>query len=575
MAQLVSVNVGLPRDISWRGETVHTAIWKQPVQGGCMTRRLNLDGDGQGDLGGHGGEHRAVMVYQLDSYRYWEQQLGRRDFTHGQFGENFTVDGLADGEVCIGDRYRIGSALFEVTQPRVTCYRLGIRMNEPRMAALVVAQHRPGFYLRVLEEGVVTAGDEIVKVAEGAEKMTVAEIDALLYLPGRSADSLKRALRVPALSVGWRDSFQSLLDAANGKNEVAAPAWTGLRPLRVARVEHESATVISFYLESADGSKLPSPRPGQFLVVKLGRAGTPPILRSYSLSGDPASGVYRISVKKEIGGVGSGFLQSQVQAGQVLEASAPNGTFTLTTGNEPAVLISAGIGVTPVLAMLHALASERSGREVWWLYGARSGKEHPFAKESRELLESIKGHRSFVAYSKPDSDDQAGRDFDARGHLGATTLKELKVPRHSNFYLCGPALFLKEITAALLDYGVAANQIRTEIFGQGEAFQPGIKARDVVPPHVPSGNAGTGPAISFTRSGITVPWEDRFHSLLELAEACDVPAKWSCRTGVCHNCECGLIGGEVVYDPEPLEPPQKGNLLLCCSRPTTEVQIDL
>jgi ferredoxin-NADP reductase/MOSC domain-containing protein YiiM len=540
-----------------------------------MARRLNLDGDGQGDLGGHGGEHRAVMVYQLDSYRYWEQQLGRHDFTHGQFGENFTVDGLADSEVCIGDRYRIGGALFEVTQPRVTCYRLGIRMDEPKMAALVVAQHRPGFYLRVLEEGVVTAGDEIVKVAAGPEKMTVAEIDALLYLPGRSTDGLKRALRVPALSAGWRDSFRSLLDTAGGKAEVAAPAWSGFRPLRVARVEHESTTVMSFYLEAGDGSKLPAPRPGQFLVVKLEGAGTTPILRSYSLSGDPGSGVYRISVKKEIGGLGSGFLQSHVQPGQVLEASAPSGTFTLANGNEPAVLISAGIGVTPMLAMLHALASERSGREVWWLYGARSGQEHPFAKESRALLESIQGHRSFIAYSKPDSDDQAGRDFDFRGHLSVATLKELKVPKNANFYLCGPTLFLKEMTAALVDYGVAANQIRTEIFGQGESFQPGIKAHAVVPPHLPGGNAGTGPAISFTRSGITVPWDDRFHSLLELAEACDVPAKWSCRTGVCHNCECGLIGGEVAYDPEPLEPPQKGNLLLCCSRPTTEVQIDL
>ena len=118
-----------------------------------MVRRLNIDGDGQGDLGGHGGEQRAVLVYQIDSYRYWQQQLGRDDFVYGQFGENFTVDGLPDDEVCIGDRYRIGGAVFEVTQPRVTCYRVGLRMDEPRMAALLVAHRRPGFYLRVLDEG--------------------------------------------------------------------------------------------------------------------------------------------------------------------------------------------------------------------------------------------------------------------------------------------------------------------------------------------------------------------------------------------------------------------------------------
>src|ERR1700732_2675237 len=189
-----------------------TAIWKTPVQGRRVVRRLNIDGDGQGDLVGHGGEHRAVFVYQIDSYRYWQAQLGRSDFSYGQFGENLTVDGLPDGEVCIGDRYRIGSAVFEVTQPRVTCYRVGIRMNEPQMAALLVSHGRPGFYFRVLEEGAIGAGDEIVKVKAGPERITVQEINALLYLPGHPASGLERALRIPALSAGWRTAFAALLD---------------------------------------------------------------------------------------------------------------------------------------------------------------------------------------------------------------------------------------------------------------------------------------------------------------------------------------------------------------------------
>src|SRR6476620_2084764 len=178
MARLLSVNVGLPRDIEWKGRTVHTAIWKEPVQGRCRVRRLNLDGDGQGDLAGHGGEQRAVFVYQIDSYRHWQERLQRNDFVHGQFGENFTIEGLPDAEVCIGDRYRIGSALFEVSQPRVTCYRVGIRMNEPRMAALLVSHRRPGFYFRVIEEGEIEAGEEIIKVASGPERMSVAETNA-------------------------------------------------------------------------------------------------------------------------------------------------------------------------------------------------------------------------------------------------------------------------------------------------------------------------------------------------------------------------------------------------------------
>src|SRR5712692_22160 len=186
MPRLLSVNVGLPRDVTWNGKTVRTSIWKSSVTGRQMVRKLNVAGDGQADLTGHGGENRAVFVYQMDSYHYWERFLGRNDFAFGQFGENFTVEGLPDSEVCIGDRYRIGDAVFEVTQPRVTCYRVGIRMNEPRMAALLVAHHRPGFYFRVLQEGAVGADDQIVKVGEARERMTVVEIDGMPYLSGHS-----------------------------------------------------------------------------------------------------------------------------------------------------------------------------------------------------------------------------------------------------------------------------------------------------------------------------------------------------------------------------------------------------
>src|ERR1700745_2373601 len=211
--RLLSVNVGLPRDHSWRGRTVRTTIWKDAVQGRRPVRRLNVDGDVQGDLAGHGGEQRAVLVYQIESYRYWQERLNRTDFVHGQFGENFTIEGLPDDAVCIGDRFQIGSALFEVTQPRVTCYRVGIRTNEPRMPALLTSSGRPGFYFRVLREGLVGAGDEIVKVGEASERMTVAEINALLYSPNHARDRLERALRIEALSPGWRASFEALLQS--------------------------------------------------------------------------------------------------------------------------------------------------------------------------------------------------------------------------------------------------------------------------------------------------------------------------------------------------------------------------
>lgn len=336
-ARLLSVNVGLPRDIAWRGETVRTAIWKEPVQGRRMVRRLNIDGDKQGDLAGHGGEQRAVFVYQMESYHYWERQLGRDDFVFGQFGENFTVEGLSDKEVCIGDQYRIGSALFEVTQPRVTCYRVGIRMNDPQMPALLVAHKKPGFYLRVLQEGEVEAGDEIMKVADGPQRMTVAEIDAMLYLGSHSREQLERALRLPALSPGWKASFQALLEqaltgnTAGGNSGLAPasgppPAWQGFRPLRVSRIERESRSIVSLVLVPADEQPLAAALPGQFVVLRLRpRPDTPPILRNYSLSDTPSDDHYRVSVKQEANGVASTYVHTQVQVDDVLEVSARHG----------------------------------------------------------------------------------------------------------------------------------------------------------------------------------------------------------------------------------------------------------
>src|SRR3954464_7105240 len=200
---LLSVNVGLPQDVAWRGRTVHTGVWKRAVAGRRMVRRLNIDGDGQGDLAGHGGEQRAVLVYQVDSYRHWEEGFGLDHLEHGVFGENLTVDGLGDDEVCIGDRYRIGAAELEVTQPRVTCFRVAMRLGEPRLPSLLVAHHRPGFYMRVLTEGRVAAGDEIVRTRRGPHALTVADVDALLYLPGHDPARLAAAVDIPALSPGW------------------------------------------------------------------------------------------------------------------------------------------------------------------------------------------------------------------------------------------------------------------------------------------------------------------------------------------------------------------------------------
>ena len=279
---LLSVNVGMPKDVSWQGKTVYTGIWKDPVSGPRMVRRLNIDGDGQGDTNGHGGEQRAVFVYQIQSYEHWRQHLGRDDLGYGNFGENLTVDGLADDEVCIGDRYRIGEAEFEVTQPRVTCYRVGMRLGEPEMPALLVSHHRPGFYMRVITEGHIQAGDQIVKTRTGPGMLSVADTDALLYLPHRDRAKLRAALQIPALSPGWQGSFRDLLagpedggTASAAGTGLPAPAWPAFRKLRVTKVVRESDNVSSFYLTAADGAALPAACAGQYLTLRVSGAGQP------------------------------------------------------------------------------------------------------------------------------------------------------------------------------------------------------------------------------------------------------------------------------------------------------------
>jgi len=554
--RLLSVNVGLPKDVTWHGKTVHTGVWKRPVDGPNQVRRLNIDGDGQGDLAGHGGEHRAVFVYQIESYRYWQGELGRDDFEYGQFGENFTVSGLADDQVRIGDRYQIGEALFEVTQPRVTCYRVGIRMNEPRMPSLLVSHHRPGFYFRVLREGAVRAGDEIVQVAAGPEPITVAEVDGLLYLPGHSRERIMSALRIPALPDGWKASFLAVLSQAETSAGAAGnagltavsppPAWPGFRSLVVTAVSRESDSVVSVQLADPGRTALPPPQPGQFLTLRLNTVpGGRPLLRSYSLSGPPDAGSYRVSVKREPHGAGSQFVHARVHPGDLLEVAAPRGTFILQPGDTPVLLVSAGVGATPVLAMLNSLAASGSARDVWWLHGARSRAEEPFAAESRSLLAGLAhGHR-YVCYSHPGPGDVRGRDYQTAGRLSASVLAGLGLPGDADAYICGPAAFMTEISAALVDLGIDGARVHTEIFGAAPSSTPGIAAAPALPP------------------------------LLELAEACDVPVRWSCRTGVCHTCETALMSGTVSYSPDPIDEPADGSTLICCSQPTADLVLDL
>ena len=588
MARLLSVNVGLPRDIEWKGRTVHTGIWKDPVRGRCRVGRLNLDGDGQGDLAGHGGEQRAVFVYQIESYRYWQEQLKRTDFVYGQFGENFTIEGLPDDAVCIGDRYQIGSALFEVTQPRVTCYRVGIRMNEPRMPALLTSSGRPGFYFRVLQEGEVGAGDEIVKVGEAKERMTVAEINALLYSPNHARDRLERALRIEALSPGWRSSFEALLQsqttAAGSGNAglapaaAAHPAAPGFRPLAVTAIDQRvrgrplADDAEPGWSAAANGSAWPI----RGLASSADRR-RPATLSQLLAIGPPLDGAlsHQREDRAERGGwnlpagpcSGGRCSRRQLAARKFHSAVRRAAGGAAQRGNRG----DAGSGDAARAGGRPA----RHGRSCGCTRLAIGSIIRSPPKSAASCSRSAHG-RSYVCYSRPGSRDKMGEDFDATGHLSRSVFDEVGVPREADVYLCGPTRFMADMKEALATLGVAPERIHVEIFNGSESMTPGVVGAATRAPHLPKDDANTGPLVSFARSGIAAHWKaSAYQSILELAEACDVPVRWSCRTGVCHSCESGLVSGAVVYGPEPLDKPADGNLLVCCSQPIRDVVIDL
>ena len=400
-------------------------------------------------------------------------------------------------------------------------------------------------------------------------------------------DQLERALQIPALSPGWRWSFEELVrsqDAHPGATgnaglvpaAAARTATPGFHPLRISRIDRECADVISLSLEPTDGRRLTTPLAGQFVVLRLRLTPEGPLLfRSYSLSGPLSDERYRVSVKIEPNGAAGRYLNSSVRAGDVLDASEPRGSFTLQPGDGPVVLLSAGIGATPVLAMLHALAAATSAREIWWLHGARNRQSHAFATEARQLVGTLARGRSRIWYSRPDTNDRVGQDYDAAGRLGVKVLQDLGVPRDGDFYLCGPSTFLGDLRMGLTAWGVPADRIHSEVFSGGPSLMPGVVSSPVRAPHQPAGTPGAGPLVSFARSGVTVRWRPSEENLLELAEACDVPVRWSCRSGVCHTCESGLISGSVAYQPDPLDPPAEGNVLICCARPQEDVVIDI
>ena len=581
MGRLLSVNVSLPKEIIHKGKKISSGIFKEPVKGRIKVNSLNLEGDGQADLLAHGGNFRAVYVYSYDNYAYWEKELNRDDFKYGQFGENFTVEGMSDDEIHVGDRFKIGSALFEVTQPRVPCYKLAIKMGEEGFYNQILSSGRLGFYFRVIEEGDVGAGDIIEKVSEDTQEMTINEVNSLLYFNKDDFNGIEKAIKIKALSPGWKTSFEDRLAKAELSEQIQDKYIT----LTVSKKVPESKTITSFYLVSEGKEPLPSFLPGQFLPLKLDIPGQyKPVIRTYSISDSPNKDYYRLTIKREPAppdrpdlypGVSSNYFHDQVEPGTKLLAKAPRGKFFLDSKSEnPVVLLSAGVGLTPLISMMNAVVDSGSNREVWFIHGARNSAEHAMGDHIRKLAQRYDNVHVHVAYSKPLKENLVGRDYDSKGYVDVELLKKILPGNEACFYLCGPPPFMKSLFNGLLEWEVPEYHINYEFFGPASLLKDRAKVStpkreaEVV-------DCSSEIEVEFSRSGVKTNWNPSFESILDLAEANGLSPDYSCRSGICHTCMCGLEDGEVEYVEEPLDPPEEGCVLICVSKPRKNIVVDI
>ena len=508
-------------------------------------------------------------------------ELGRSDFSFGQFGENLTVEGMLDEDVHVGDIFRIGTTLFQVTQPRVPCYKLAIKMEVEGFYGRILASGRLGFYFRVLEEGEVGRGDLIERVKVDPVGMTILELNRLMYFDKDNFDRSRESLHVEALSPGWRATFEGRL----AKAKTSAAVRETLRSLIVTRKEPESESITSFYLEAQDGKPLAPFLPGQFLPLKLDIPGQyKPVLRTYSLSDSPSRDYYRLSIKREPAppgrpdlypGISSNYFHDQVGEGSYLLAKPPRGKFFLDPhGERPVVLLSAGVGLTPLVSMLNARVDAGSKAPTWFMPGSRNSREHAMGAHLRRVAQEHSEVHVHIRYSRPLPEDKAGQNYDDQGYVDIQLLKSSLPSMDFDFYLCGPTPFMKSMFDGLLAWGVPESCIHYEFFGPASALKE--RARVATPKRAAEASECCGEIeVMFSKTGVKANWNPSFESILDLAEANGLSPDYSCRSGICHTCICPLTEGEVDYVQEPLDPPDPGSVLICCSKPKTNLVIDL
>ncbi len=562
--KVVSLNVGVPRQVTYRGVSFRTGILKTPIDAPLSLKRLNFAGDAQADLSAHGGEHKAVYCYPLEHYDFWCGEIGRAALPMGQFGENVTTQGLLESELRIGDVLQMGTAVLQVSEPRIPCYKLVMHMDAGSdFSVRFLAANRTGFYCRVLQEGTVAPADPVTLLARDPASPTVKEVVAATQFADRDPVELRRVVRAKDISAKWRARVRRMIDAEMRRRmeQGAAPS----RTLVVEEIVAEVRDTFSLWLKAPDGAPLPPALPGQYLTLVWPDG----LKRTYSLSAFEPDTRYRITVKLERDGQGAlGRGSSRVaslKAGDALDVERPRGNFHPDMGDDaPLILAAAGIGVTPIMTMLDHVTREGK-RSVFAAFGMRHPDQHPLTDELKALLAERSNLQVKLAYSQYEGAPIAGLPAHKNGRLAAADLLPHAAAPLAEIYLCGPGDFIRQMHAGLVAAGVNPLSIRYEAFGPSTL----VPARTDI-----AADPAATFTVSFTRSNMEAVWTAASGTLLNLAEAAGISPTFGCRAGSCGLCRTAILQGEVSY-VEPIDEPDRGYVYPCCAIPQTDCRLDV
>jgi ferredoxin-NADP reductase/MOSC domain-containing protein YiiM len=544
---------------------VASAFIKNRVVDRVSVTKRGLIGDEQADLAVHGGADKAVYAYPAVHYPSWLEEFPEHAalWGPGSLGENLSVSGCDESNIAIGDVFRLGSAILQVTQPRKPCFKLALRFGgDQRIAPRMIRQSRTGWYCRVLEDGCFGPGDAFEQLERPHSEWSVKRVNETAYDVTATTETLQAVAALPALSAAWRAQTNSAAASISKWRAVA-----DFRRFVLVEARDESASIRSLSFAPADGGDIPPHQPGQHVQIKL-RSGGSDFIRRYTISSVPVSKSLRVSVKREASGLASRLLH-QLQIGQQIEISKPQGRFVFDRkAGRPVVLLSAGVGITPMISMLHAAVTQDGSHpfvpQVLFCHVVRNGAEHAFREQFAASLAKHPNTISRIFYSRPSEEDRQLRRFDQEGRLRIEDIGPFVTAEH-DFYLCGPASFMATIRSELVKQGVPESHIKAETFDFGAG---GAQRFDFSPDALRRFKSKA--TVRFGERGKRLAWTPEDGTLLELAEKHEVTVSSDCRMGLCGTCAARIVLGEVTHLGLDGSGPADGEALLCRAIPRTD-----